>query len=325
MKIVQVKDAGPSSSLVLAECDAPAPREGEVIIKVCAAGVNRADLLQRVGKYPAPPGASEVLGLEVSGVIASVGRGVSAWRAGDEVCALLAGGGYAEMVSVPEGQVMRKPTSVSLVNAAAIPEAFITAYTNLFVEGGLARGEKVLIHGGASGVGTAALQLARQCGASSVCTVGDDAKVERCTSLGAASVFNYKTGSFAEQVLRWSPRGVDLVLDIVGRDYLSDNIAVLSPKGRLVCIATMSGARGELDIGAVMRKRLRIIGSVLRGRSIEEKAILVADFSAKFLSLFDTKVLFPVVHSVYGFEEVESAHELMRSSAHVGKILLRWR
>ena len=325
MKILQVKDAGPSSVLYGAEAPDPVAGAGEVLIKVRAAGVNRADLLQRAGKYPPPPGASELLGLEVSGAIASVGSGVSTWKAGDEVCALLAGGGYAEMVSVPEGQVMRKPSGISLTDAAAIPEAFLTAYTNLFVEGYLSPGEKVLIHGGASGVGTAALQLARQCGALAVCTVGDDAKAERCRSLGASEVVNYKTGSFAEQVLRWSPKGVDLVLDIVGRDYLADNISVLAPRGRLVCIATMSGARGELDIATVMRKRLRIIGSVLRSRTIEEKSALVSAFAQRYLHLFDSKELSPVVHSVFSFDEAEKAHALMRSSGHVGKILLEWK
>lgn len=308
----------------MGECPDPTAGEGEVVIKVCAAGVNRADLLQRAGKYPPPPGASELLGLEVSGVVSALGRGVDRWMIGDEVCALLAGGGYAEMVSVPQGQVMRRPSRVSLVDAAAIPEAFLTAYTNLLVEGSLAQGEKVLIHGGSSGVGTAALQLARHLGATPVCTVGDDAKSARCQALGAAAVFNYKTGPFAEHVLQWSSTGVDLVLDIVGRDYLGDNISVLSPKGRLVCIATMSGARGEIDLGALMRKRLRVIGSVLRSRSLEEKAALVTAFSTACLPLFETGGLSPVVHSVFSCKDVESAHALMRESRHVGKILLQW-
>lgn len=324
MKIVQVTDMGSASSLAIGECPDPVARSGEVVITVRAAGVNRADLLQRAGKYPPPPGASEVLGLEVSGVISAVGSGVSRWNIGDEVCALLAGGGYAEMVSVPQGQVMRRPSRVSMVDAAAIPEAFLTAYTNLFVEGALARGEKALIHGGASGVGTAALQLARHCGATSVCTVGDDAKSDRCRRLGASVVVNYRAGSFAERVLRWSPEGVNLVLDIVGRDYLGENLSVLAPSGRLVCIATMSGARGELDISLLMRKRLKVIGSVLRSRSIEEKTSLVAGFSSSLLPLFDTGELSPVVHSVFHFADVERAHALMRESAHVGKILLQW-
>lgn len=324
MKIVHVKDPGPSSSLVIEDRAEPTADSGEVVVKVHAAGINRADLLQRAGKYPPPTGESEILGLEVSGEISAVGKGVSNFRVGEEVCALLAGGGYAEMVKVPQGQVMRKPSTVSLVDAAAIPEAFLTAYTNLFVEGALAKGERVLIHGGSSGVGTAALQLARECGALAVCTVGDDAKSERCRALGAVEVFNYKTAPFAEQVFRWSPSGVDLVLDIVGRDYLEGNVQALALKGRLVCIATMSGPRGELDIATLMRKRLRVIGSVLRARSIEEKSALVNDFIRKFLPLFETNAISPVVHAVFSFDEVEKAHQLMRSSAHVGKILLRW-
>jgi putative PIG3 family NAD(P)H quinone oxidoreductase len=324
MKIIQVTNPGPSSAITIGECADPVAGDSEVVIKVCAAGVNRADLLQRAGKYPPPPGTPDILGLEVSGEISAVGKGVTEWKVGDEVCALLAGGGYAEKVSVPQGQVMRRPTRVSLIEAAAIPEAFLTAYTNLFVEGTLSRGERVLIHGGASGVGTAALQLARHRGAVPACTVGDDSKSAKCRALGAAAVFNYRAAPFAEEVMRWSPTGVDLVLDIVGRDYLSGNLSVLAQKGRLVCIATMSGARGELDLSVLMRKRARVIGSVLRTRSIEEKASLVSGFSASLLPLFDTGELSPVVHSVFSFTEVERAHEVMRSSGHIGKILLRW-
>ena len=325
MKTIEIVDPGPSSSLIVGQRPDPIASAGEVVVRVRAAGVNRADLLQRAGKYPSPHGASEVLGLEVSGVIESLGAGVSNWRIGDEVCALLAGGGYAEKVAVPVGQLMKRPHRVGLVEAAAIPEAFITAHTNLVREGRLCQGERVLIHGGGSGVGTAALQIARILGAKVACTVGDDAKIDPCSALGAALVINYKTKDYSQEIQSWSPSGVDLILDIVGRDYFERNIAVLAPRGRLVCIASMSGAKAELDIAVLMRKRLSVIGSVLRSRTLDEKARIVTDFTQSLLPLFEKGELKPVVHSILSFADVESAHETMRRSKHVGKILLEWR
>jgi putative PIG3 family NAD(P)H quinone oxidoreductase len=325
MKVIEIVNPGPANSLVISERPDPIPREGEVVARVRAAGVNRADLLQRAGKYPPPPEASDILGLEVSGVIESIGSGVSTWKIGDEVCALLAGGGYAERVAVPVGQLMKRPNRLSLVDSAAIPEAFITAYANLFAEGRLRSGEKVLIHGGASGVGTAAIQVARVRGASVSCTVGDDAKIARCVELGASSVINYKNADFGQKIPVWSSGGVDLILDIVGREYFERNLAVLAPRGRLVCIASMSGAKAELDIAVLMRKRLSIVGSVLRSRDLDEKARLVSEFTNSFFPLFETGELQPVVHTIMSFGEVENAHEMMRRSEHIGKILLEWR
>jgi putative PIG3 family NAD(P)H quinone oxidoreductase len=324
MRAIEIDNPGPQSTLVTREVPDPTLSPGELLIRVAAAGVNRADLLQRAGKYPSPPGASELLGLEVSGIVERVAPEVASLHVGDEVCALLLGGGYAELVAVPAGQVLRRPKSVSLQDAAAIPEAFITAYANLVGEGRLVAGETVLIHGGASGVGTAAIQVARAVGARVACTVGDDAKIERCRSLGAELVINYKREDFASEVARWSGGGVSLILDIIGRDYFERNIAALAPQGRLVCIATMSGAKAELDISVVMRKRLSIIGSVLRSRSVPDKSELVRGFSERFAPLFDTGAMRPVVDSVFGFDRVEEAHELMRRSGHVGKILLTW-
>lgn len=324
MRAIEIDNPGPQSTLVTREVPDPTLSPGELLIRVAAAGVNRADLLQRAGKYPSPPGASELLGLEVSGIVERVAPEVASLHVGDEVCALLSGGGYAELVAVPAGQVLRRPKSVSLQDAAAIPEAFITAYANLVGEGRLVAGETVLIHGGASGVGTAAIQVARAVGARVACTVGDDAKIERCRSLGAELVINYKREDFASEVARWSGGGVSLILDIIGRDYFERNIAALAPQGRLVCIATMSGAKAELDISVVMRKRLSIIGSVLRSRSVPDKSELVRGFSERFSRLFDTADMRPVVDSVFGFDRVEEAHDLMRRSGHVGKILLTW-
>ena len=324
MKAIEILDPGPQSSLAVRNVVDPTLSTGEVLIRVAAFGVNRADLLQRAGKYPAPPGASEVLGLEVSGTVERVAPDVTTVRIGDEVCALLSGGGYAEKVAVPAGQVFRRPYSVSLRDAAAIPEAFITAHANLIGEGRLSSGELVLIHGGASGVGTAAIQVARAVGARVACTVGDDAKIDRCRSLGAEVVINYKKQDFASEILKWSPNGISVVLDMVGRDYFERNISVLASRGRLVCIATMSGATAEIDISVVMRKRLSIIGSVLRSRSIAEKSELVREFSERFVPLFESGSVSPIVDSVFPFEKVEEAHTLMRQSGHVGKILLTW-
>jgi len=324
MKAIEILNPGPQSSLVVREIPEPPLSAGEVLIRVVAAGINRADLLQRAGKYPPPPGASEVLGLEVSGFIERIAPEVTSLRVGDEVCALLSGGGYAEMVAVPAVQVFRRPRSVSLRDAAAIPEAFITAYANLVGEGRLTAGELVLIHGGASGVGTAAIQIARARGARVACTVGDDTKIDRCRSLGAEVVINYKRQDFAAEIGKWSPTGVSVVLDIVGRDYLERNIGVLAPRGRLVCIATMSGAKAEIDISTLMRKRLSVIGSVLRSRSVAEKGELVRDFSERFVPLFESGAVAPIVDSVFPFQRTEEAHALMRQSGHVGKILLTW-
>jgi putative PIG3 family NAD(P)H quinone oxidoreductase len=324
MKAIEIVNPGPHSSLVVRDIVEPTLSAGEVLVRVVAAGVNRADLLQRAGKYPPPPGASALLGLEVSGVVERIAPDVNSIRVGEEVCALLAGGGYAELVAVPAVQVFRRPQSVSLREAAAIPEAFITAYANLVGEGRLAAGELALIHGGASGVGTAAIQIARALGARVACTVGDDAKIDRCRALGAELVINYKERDFASDIAGWSSAGVSLVLDIIGRDYFERNLSVLSSRGRLVCIATMSGAKVELDIGVLMRKRLSVIGSVLRSRSIAEKGELVREFSDKFLPLFESRVVTPIVDSVFPVDKVEDAHTLMRQSGHVGKILLSW-
>ena len=322
MKAVLVHNVGPQSELRIGEVAAPVCSPGEVLIDVKAAGVNRADLLQRAGKYPPPPGASELLGLEVSGVVSMVGEGSSNISVGDNVCALLAGGGYAEKVSVPAIQTMPIPVGLSFVEAAAIPEAFVTAYANLEKEAKLRPGERVLLHGGASGVGTAAIQIARKIGAHVACTVGSDSKVQRCKDLGAECVVNYKMEDFATGIRRWAPEGVDVILDIVGKEYLSRNLSLLGQRGRLVQIATMSGAIAEINLSILMSKRIRLIGSVLRSRSIEEKGALVAAFFTQYGEMFSQKELRPVVSATFTLKDVELAHEMMRRSEHVGKIVL---
>jgi NADPH2:quinone reductase len=323
MKVVTVDESSPDRALRITDTVVPPYGPNEVQIAVKAAGVNRADLLQRAGKYPPPPGASEVLGLEVAGVVEAVGDHVETFRVGDAVCALLTGGGYAEVCSVPEGQVMHIPPGFSFVEGAAIPEAFLTAYTNLFVEGGLAAGERVLIHGGASGVGTAVIQLAKVVGAHVACTVGSEEKAERCRALGAECAICYPAVDFADDVLRWSgEQGVDLVLDIVGKEYLARNLRVLRPRGRCVVIATQSGAVAELDLRVLMQKRLRLIGSVLRSRSEDEKSALVAGFVERFYPKFEDGSIKPVIDSVFPIENANDAHTLMSRSGHVGKIVL---
>lgn len=322
MKAIVVNEQSSEKPLSLADVPEPLCDAGSVIVKVHAAGVNRADLMQRAGKYPPPEGASSILGLEVAGVIEAIGSDVSEWREGDKVCALLSGGGYAEKVSVPATHLMPLPDGGSLVQAAAIPEAFITAYTNLFVEGELRKGEVVLIHGGASGVGTAAIQLARRMGARVVCTVGTPEKAARCKALGADVTIVYRTEDFVSRLREWHSGGADVILDSIGKDYLGRNLEALARCGRLVQIATMSGAKAEVDLALLMRKRARIIGSVLRSRSHAEKAELIKGFREKFFKDLDAGVVRPVIDSVFALHDADKAHSLMQSSAHIGKIVL---
>lgn len=322
MRVIRVDESSDARHLIVVEESVPSVGTGEVQIAVHAAGVNRADLLQRAGKYPPPTGASTVLGLEVAGIIEHVGEGVEEWRKGDRVCALLSGGGYAQYVVVPAGQLMRIPRALTFEEAAAIPEAFITAYTNLFVEGNLQEGERLLVHGGSSGVGTAAIQLAALAGARVSCTVGNEEKASRCRELGAGLTIHYKQQDFERAVREWSPEGVDLILDMVGREYFQRNVGLLAQCGRLVEIATISGARAEIDIALLMLKRARVIGSVLRSRSAAEKAGLVTGFVGRFWHSFDAGALKPIVDSIYRLERANEAHAHMKSSAHIGKIIL---
>lgn len=322
MKAIDVVSNGDAPKFTVVEVPDPAVSPGHLVIKVAASGVNRADLLQFLGKYPPPPGESAIMGLEVAGMVEAVGDSTSPYAVGDRVCALLAGGGYAEKVLVPYGQVMRLPERYSMVEGAAIPEAFITAYTNLFVEGTLMPGERVLIHGGSSGVGTAAIQLARSAGALVACTVGGENKRSACQALGADLAVNYRTQEFSHEVRQWCKDGVDLILDIVGKEYSERNIELLARRGRLVCIATMSGAEFSINMRVLMQRCARVIGSVLRSRSRDEKSDLVAGFISRFGAALATSAVRPIVDSVFSFERVAEAHERMRSSEHVGKIIL---
>lgn len=305
--------------------DAPAPTPGphNVVVDVHATAVNRADLLQRRGFYPPPPGESEILGLEAAGVVASVGAQVTRVKVGESVCCLLAGGGYAERVGVHEAMVLPIPAGLDFVQAAAIPEAFYTAFVNIVQEGGLARDERVLIHAGASGVGTAAIQLVKARGAIAYVTAGSDDKLARCRALGADAGINYKTESFAERVAALTGgQGVDVILDCVGGPYLEPNVGALRSRGRLVIIGLMGGTKADVNLGLLVSRRLRVIGSVLRTRSLAEKVAITDAFRAEVLPLFATGGLKPIVDATYPIADAAAAHEYVAANKNFGKVVL---
>lgn len=334
MKAIHFAAPGDPDVLTLVDRPEPNPRPGEVLIAVRAAGVNRADVMQRRGLYPPPPGAPDILGLEVAGeILAIVPSGSSGATApaglavGQPVMALLAGGGYAEQVAVPAQQVLPIPPGLSMEAAGAIPEVFLTAYLNLFMLGGLpfrdGRRATVLIHGGASGVGTAALQLCRAAGLTAFCTVGDDGRAERCRELGAAAAWNYHQVDFQEAVGQATAgAGVSLILDCIGGEYLDRNLRTLSPDGRLVIIGLMGGTGASLDLARLLRSRLQILGSTLRPLPLPRKAELVAEFAARALPLFNSGELRPIVEQVFPLERASEAHRAL-DAAHFGKLVLR--
>lgn len=325
MQAVVPDGVGGPDVLRLGEAPMPVAGEDEVIIKVAATAVNRADTHQREGNYPPPPGDSEIMGLEASGVIAALGSAVDGWKVGDRVMTLLGGGGYAAYAKASVGTLMRIPDGLDLVQAAAIPEVFLTAYLNIFREAGLKPSETLLMHGGASGVGTAAIQLAKTLGPSKVIvTVGSEDKAESCKALGADHAILYKQEDFAEQVLALTgKRGADVILDHIGGGYFKQNTACLAVYGRLVIIGLLGGAKAELNIGRLMVKRQRVIGSVLRARSVPEKTALTSAFMEQALGHFATGKLKPVIHEVLPLAEIAEAHRHMESNANTGKIILR--
>ena len=310
---------------VLGWGDVPSPvaGPGEVVVDVTASAVNRADLLQRMGFYPPPPGASEILGLECSGRIAALGDGVDGWSVGDEVCALLAGGGYAEQVAVPAGQLMPVPTGVDIVTAAALPEVACTVWSNLVTVGRLGAGEVALVHGGASGIGTMATQVARALGAAHVaCTVGSAAKARAIENFGADIVVDYNAQDFVEVVRDATGRGADVVLDIIGAKYLARNVDVLAPDGRLVVIGLQGGTTAELDLNSLLRKRASVHATSLRGRPTEQKAAICRDVVAGLWPMIAAGRVRPVVGAAYPMTQAAQAHSLVERSEHVGKVLL---
>ena len=323
MRVVEISQFGPPEVLKLAERPDPVPAAGEVLIDVDAAGVNRPDVIQRYGKYPPPPGASDLPGLEVAGRIAALGEGVTGWKVGDRVCALLAGGGYAERAAVPHEQVLPIPKGLTGIQAAAIPETFFTVWTNVFQRGKLKYSESILIHGGTSGIGTTAIQLARAFGARVLTTAGSDEKCEAAKKLGAEHAFNYRTTDWAAAAKKVTDgRGVDVILDIVGGDYIPRNIDLLAVEGRLLQIAFLKHARAEVDLSGLMRKRAWITGSTLRPRTPAEKGAIAYDLHEHVWPLLEQGVVAPVIHETFPLEKASEAHRLMESSTHIGKIVL---
>jgi tumor protein p53-inducible protein 3 len=324
MRAIRVE--GPEQALVLGEVPRPDCAPAQVLVEVHATAVNRADLLQRRGFYPPPPGESDILGLEAAGIVAAVGAEVRDVRPGDRVMCLLGGGGYAEYVVVDHRMVLPVPDALSFEQAAAVPEVFYTAYMTLVTEAGLGEGETVLIHAGGSGVGTAAIQLANALGARALVTVGSADKLERCRALGAAGAINYKDEDFAVRGRELTDgHGVDVIVDCVGGQYLERNLALLAPQGRLVIIGLMGGAKADINLALVVGKRLRVIGTMLRSRTLAEKLLLTAGMRKHVLPLLVAGRLRPVIDSTYALADAAAAHDHVASNANFGKVILRVR
>ncbi len=314
---------GDADALVLADVPTPETKADEVLVEVAAAGINRADLMQRQGFYPPPPGSSTYPGLEVSGTISALGSGVAGWAVGDEVCALLSGGGYAEQVAVPAAQLLPVPTGVSLVDAAALPEVACTVWSNVFMTANLQPGQTVLIHGGSSGIGTMAIQLARAVGARVAVTAGTASKLEACQALGAEILVDYREQDFVEVLAAQTQgRGVDVILDNMGAKYLARNVSALAVNGRLVIIGLQGGVKAELDLNALLRKCAAVIATSLRGRPAAEKAAIVAAVREHVWPLIESGTVRPVVHRTFPLAEAAAAHRELEAGANIGKVLL---
>ncbi len=325
MRAIEIAQPGGPEVLRLVERPTPKPAAGELLIRVRAAGVNRPDLLQRMGKYPPPAGASDLPGLEISGIVEAAGPGAenAAHRPGDAVCALLAGGGYAEYVSVPAEQVLPLPPGVDIVAAAGVPETVFTVWTNVFERGRLQAGERFLIHGGASGIGTTAIQLAKARGAQVFTTAGSPEKCAACTRLGADRAINYRTEDFAEVIREVTAgKGVDVILDMVGGPYVAKNIEILAADGRLVYIAFLQGARVEVNLATIMMKRLTLTGSTLRARPVAEKGRLAREVEREVWPLFASGAMKACVHATFPLEHAADAHRALESGDHIGKVIL---
>jgi putative PIG3 family NAD(P)H quinone oxidoreductase len=324
MHAVVISEPGGPDVLQWTEVADPEPGPGEVIVEVTAAGVNRADLMQRQGLYPPPPGAPPYPGLECSGTVAALGDGVHGWHVGEQVCALLSGGGYAERVAVPAGQLLPVPKSTTLVEAAALPETACTVYSNVFLIAGLAAGETLLVHGGGSGIGTMAIQLAKHAGARVAVTAGSQAKLDACRALGADITINYREEDFVDSLMAATDgHGADVILDIVGAAYLARNIAALAPDGRIANIGMQQGRRAELDFGAMMAKRASISSTSLRARPAEQKASIVAAVTENVWPVVGAGEIRPVIDTELPMQRAAQAHQIMTESTHTGKILLR--
>ncbi|MEM0952545.1 MAG: NAD(P)H-quinone oxidoreductase [Pseudomonadota bacterium] len=325
MRAVTVAAPGGPDSLVVSELDTPTPQADEVLIEVAASGVNRADILQRQGFYPSPPGAPDWPGLEVSGRIAAIGKSVDRWRQGDAVCALLPGGGYAEYVCVAASCCLPVPAELSVIHAAALPETVLTVWSNLMDRAAVQPGETALIHGGSSGIGTTAIQILSAFGCTVYCTAGSAEKQQACEALGAARCINYRDQDFVDELREETDgRGVDVILDMVGGDYINRNIDIAAVEGRIVNIAYQAGAQVEVNLLPVMLKRLTLTGSTLRARDAAYKAALVQTVRERAWPWLHSGALRPVVHATFSPSEAGEAHRVMESSKHIGKLLLDW-
>ncbi|TMH33775.1 MAG: NAD(P)H-quinone oxidoreductase [Betaproteobacteria bacterium] len=323
MRAVEISQPGGPDVLRLAEVPNPAPQANEIVVKVAAAGVNRPDVLQRMGHYPVPPDASPLPGLEIAGEVADAGSAVKLWKRGDKICALANGGGYAEYCAVPETQALPVPKNLSMIEAASLPETFFTVWSNVYDRGRLAPGETLLVQGGTSGIGVTAIQMATATGNRVFASAGSDEKVAACVRLGAERAFNYKTQDWvAEARAATGGKGVNVILDMVGGDYVPRELKCLAEEGRLVFIAYLRGPRSELDIDALMRKRLTVTGSTLRPRSTEFKGYIARNLREKIWPLIEAGRIKPQVYKTFPLAQAAEAHRLMESSQHIGKIVL---
>ena len=321
MKCIEIPEPGGPDALKLGARPVPEPGHGEVLVKVASAGVNRPDVMQRQGVYPPPPGASDIPGLEIAGTVAKVGAGVAEWREGDEVCALVTGGGYAEYCPAPAAQVLPVPEGVGLEHAGGLPETFFTVWTNVFDRAGLRAGERLLVHGGSSGIGTTAIQMASRLGARVFATAGSKEKCDACLALGAERAVNYREEDFVE-ALKEPTGGMDVILDMVAGDYVQKNVSLLRPEGRLVHIAFLGGHKVELNLMPTMLKRLSVLGSTLRPQSIEAKADIARALKERIWPLIGNGRIKPVVDSTFPLADAVKAHERIDGGAHIGKIIL---
>jgi putative PIG3 family NAD(P)H quinone oxidoreductase len=328
MRAVEIPEAGPPEVLRVCSRPVPVPQDGEVLIRVAAAGVNRPDCLQRAGGYPPPPGVSDLPGLEVAGTVVAAAPGIAVPAVGDRVCALVAGGGYAEYCVAPAVQCLPVPGALSFIEAAAIPETFFTVWTNVFERGRLQRGETLLVHGGASGIGTTAIQLGAAFGSRVFATAGSDDKCSLCVDLGAELAVNYRTDKFVDVILeatggKAGKRGVDVILDMVGGPYLADNIRLLKEDGRLVWIAALGGTKGEVNVSQVFLKRLTLTGSTLRNRPVAEKGRIARALEQSVWPLLHQRAIVPVIQQVLPLESAVAAHRLLEANEAMGKVVLR--
>jgi len=323
VKAVEITTPGPPSVLQIVHRPDPVLAADEILIDVAAAGVNRPDVLQRLGKYPVPPGASDIPGLEVAGIVAAFGAEVDGWKVGDPICALLAGGGYAELANVPQEQCLPIPGGLTAIQAAAIPETFFTVWANVFQRGHLTAGETILIHGGTSGIGTTAIQLAKAFGARVMTTAGSEEKCEAARHLGADYAFNYRTVDWVAAAKNANGgNGLEIILDMVGGDYIARNLDLLALEGRLVQIAFLKSAKAELDFSVMMRKRLWITGSTLRPRTPAQKGVIARELLEHVWPLLEKGAVAPVIHQVFPLADAAAAHRVMEAGTHIGKLVL---